>query len=216
MNNTSVLTFQNTEFDVVDIHNVAWLRLPQVGVALDYKNPYHLQKIYDRNSDEFTEEMTRIVELNTAGGRQQVRIFSLRGCHLIGMLSRTEKAKEFRKWVLDILEGRQMPRQIGHITVPQILSVQNQVSALLKELKRESNPAIRRTLHAQLDQACRLLSIPTPALAEIGHAALPDHESPLIEEFWEIFALLASSASNKLNHSRNKSLLAINMPQVRA
>lgn len=106
------LIFEETKFDVVDIHNIPWLRLPQVGAALGYENPYHLQKLFDRNSDEFTDEMVQTVELDTASGKQQVRIFSPRGCYLIGMLSRTEKAKAFRVWVLDVLEGRAMPRMI--------------------------------------------------------------------------------------------------------
>lgn len=60
-------------------------------------------KIYDRNADEFTPEMTALIEMQTNGGKQQVRIFSLRGAHLIAMFTRTKVAKEFRKWVLDIL-----------------------------------------------------------------------------------------------------------------
>ncbi|MDQ9668887.1 hypothetical protein RF033_15005, partial [Serratia marcescens] len=39
------------------------------------------------------------------------RIFSLRGAHLIGMFARTKLAKEFRKWVLDILD-----QEIGAVT----------------------------------------------------------------------------------------------------
>ena len=59
---TAVLTFQETEFDVVDIHNVPWLRLPQIGVALGYENPYKLQQLHARNADEFTKEMTQVLE----------------------------------------------------------------------------------------------------------------------------------------------------------
>ncbi|WP_354666697.1 P22AR C-terminal domain-containing protein, partial [Escherichia coli] len=32
------------------------------------------------------------------------RVFSLRGAHLIAMFARTPVAKEFRRWVLDILD----------------------------------------------------------------------------------------------------------------
>ena len=92
----AILTFENTEFDVVDIHNVPWLRLPQIGVALGYENPYKLQQLHARNADEFTDEMTQVLELPTAGGVQPVRVFSPRGCYLLGMLARTEKAKAFR------------------------------------------------------------------------------------------------------------------------
>lgn len=37
--------------------------------------------------------------------RRDVRVFSLRGAHLIAMLARTDRAKAFRRWVLDLLDG---------------------------------------------------------------------------------------------------------------
>lgn len=42
--------------------------------------------------------------INNSLRKKSVRIFSLRGAHLIAMFSRTPVAKEFRKWVLDILD----------------------------------------------------------------------------------------------------------------
>lgn len=118
----AILTFENTEFDVVDIHNVPWLRLPQIGVALGYENPYKLQQLHARNADEFTDEMTQVLDLPTAGGVQPVRVFSPRGCYLLGMLARTERAKAFRQWVLDVLEGRTVPQQVGHMSHGQRLA----------------------------------------------------------------------------------------------
>lgn len=165
---TTVLTFQETELDIVDIHNIPWLRLPQIGAALGYANQYHLQKVYAANADEFTDEMTRLMELPTAGGLQQVRIFSPRGCYLIGMLSRTDKAKEFRKWVLDVLEGRELPKEIGRMTIPQQIGTHRLRIALLRELKAETAPGIRRALHAQVAHVSRLLALPVPAITEIG------------------------------------------------
>ena len=49
--------------------------------------------------------MTALVDMQTKGGLQKARIFSLRGAHLLGMLARTERAKEFRRWALDVLES---------------------------------------------------------------------------------------------------------------
>jgi hypothetical protein len=49
--------------------------------------------------------MTAVIRLQTAGAMLDVRIFSLRGCHLLGMFTRTDRAKEFRRWVLDVLNG---------------------------------------------------------------------------------------------------------------
>lgn len=99
-------------------------------------------------------------------------------------------------------------------TIPQLLATQREIRKLLKELKLETDAALRRTLHAQLVQSCRLIAIPAPALEEIGHAAAPDHESPLLEEFWEVVDNLLAEGK-ALNHARDASLLALNLPQVR-
>ena len=105
MNTNFSLSFHNVDFDITDIHGQPWLRSFQIGSALGYKNPSSdMAKLYDRNADEFTDSMTQVIELPTAGGKQQVRVFSLRGAHLLGMLARTKAAKEFRRWVLDVLE----------------------------------------------------------------------------------------------------------------
>lgn len=104
------LTFQSTQFDIADHNGQPWLRLPQIGVALGYANQYHAQKLYQKHAAEFTDSMTAVVRLPTAGGEQEVRIFSLRGAHLLGMFARTAKAQEFRRWVLDVLEKETAPK----------------------------------------------------------------------------------------------------------
>lgn len=65
-----------------------------------------LRRLFARNRDEFTDDMTAILLMETAGGPQQVRIYSARGCHLMGMFSKTALARQFRQWVLDVLEGK--------------------------------------------------------------------------------------------------------------
>ena len=101
----TTLTFQNTTLSVINQRNQTFLTAKDLGSALGYKNPTgDISNIYDRNADEFTAEMTALIEMPTAGGIQKVRIFSLRGAHLIAMFARTKVAKDFRKWVLDILD----------------------------------------------------------------------------------------------------------------
>ncbi len=109
---TTALTFNSFTFDVVLQDGKQWLRLPQIGVALGYANPYKVQQVYDRNQDEFTNSMTTVLKLDTAGGAQDVRVFSLRGAHLLGMFARTDVAKAFRRWVLDVLD-REVDEQIA-------------------------------------------------------------------------------------------------------
>lgn len=141
------LAFQNTQFDIVDRNNQPWLRLPQIEGALGYANAGKaLSNIYSRNSDEFTDRMTALVELETAGGKQQVRIFSLRGAHLLGMLSRTKAAKEFRAWVLDVLEGiaeapakpKRQPKALPNgLTIDQQDAIKALVKARVESLPKE-------------------------------------------------------------------------------
>lgn len=101
----TALVFQNTQFDIVDRDNQPWLRSLQIAKALGYTDDKSIHRIYNRHSSEFTSGMTGVVKLTTPSGMQDVRIFSLRGDHLLGMFARTDKAKEFRKWVLDVLDG---------------------------------------------------------------------------------------------------------------
>lgn len=104
--NTTALIFRNTTFDVVDHNGDTWLRGLQVASALGYKNPSaDISNLYDRHADEFTADMTAMVKLPTEGGEQEIRIFSPRGCYALAMFARTKAAKEFRRWVLDVLEA---------------------------------------------------------------------------------------------------------------
>mgnify|MGYP003091404152 CR=1 FL=1 len=101
----TTLTFQNTTLSVINQHNQTYFTANDLGLALGYVDAIRsVKQIYDRNADEFTPEMTALVEMQTAGGLQKVRIFSLRGAHLIAMFARTKIAKAFRKWVLDVLD----------------------------------------------------------------------------------------------------------------
>lgn len=102
---TTVLTFQSTHFDIIEQNSQVWLTAPQIGMALGYKADDAISRIYRRNSEEFTSVMTETVKLTVSGNYQKtVRIFSLRGAHLIAMFSRTSIAKQFRRWVLDVLD----------------------------------------------------------------------------------------------------------------
>lgn len=101
-------------------------------------------------------------------------------------------------------------------TIPQLLASHRHIQALMQELKRETLPVLRVVLHSQLCQACRLISIPCPPLEEIGQNALPDHESPLLEEFWDAVDVLLADPENSLNHARCRGQIALNLPQLRA
>ncbi|HFV9291441.1 TPA: Bro-N domain-containing protein [Serratia fonticola] len=103
------LTFHNTTFAHMEMGGQIWLTASEIGQALEYADDKAIHRLYRKHADEFTNNMTGVVKVTTPGGMQDVRMFSLRGSHLIGMFARTSKAKEFRRWVLDILD-----REVAH------------------------------------------------------------------------------------------------------
>ena len=116
MNN--IITFHDKKLTVKDINGHIWLSAPDISAALGYKNADQVGKIYNRYKDEFTSDMSQTVELTVSGNlTKKVRVFSSRGCHLIAMFSKTPVAKEFRKWVLDVLDKLNTPQQPDLIPV---------------------------------------------------------------------------------------------------
>ncbi|MEE1853160.1 Bro-N domain-containing protein, partial [Acinetobacter baumannii] len=114
------LSFNEVKFNpVVRDNGQIYLTAGELAQALSYKSVKSVSNLYNANKDEFTDSMTQIIESVTAGNievtdsvtskqtrnlKKKVRVFSLRGCHLIAMFARTAVAKQFRKWVLDVLD----------------------------------------------------------------------------------------------------------------
>lgn len=98
------LTFKNHTFTPIIVNNQPYFGVLQIGVALNYARPELVNKVYNNHADEFTPDMSFLTTIDPPGGKQQVRVFSLRGCHLLAMFSKTPVAKEFRRWVLDLIE----------------------------------------------------------------------------------------------------------------
>jgi prophage antirepressor-like protein len=103
------LSFNDVTFSpVAQNDGQIWLTSTELAKALGYAETDSVSKIYNRNKDEFTSHMTTTVKMGvvrkTGKVTMSVRLFSLRGCHLLAMFAKTEVAKQFRKWVLDLLD----------------------------------------------------------------------------------------------------------------
>ncbi|MDM3287219.1 P22AR C-terminal domain-containing protein [Citrobacter sp. Cf042] len=97
--------------NIVPVQNVTgiWLTSADIAKALGYKSTKSISNLFSQYEDEFSQGMTMVIESMTNGvngstRRMKVRVFSLRGAHLVAMFARTPVAKEFRRWVLDILD----------------------------------------------------------------------------------------------------------------
>lgn len=156
----SNLTFNDINFTPVCQNNQIWLTSVELAKALGYSRSDYVTAIYNRKSDEFTSNMTQIIEItendkltvseNSSNLVKKIRIFSLRGCHLIAMFARTAIAKEFRKWVLDVLD-----KEIGEPVQVRAVITTEQRHTIQKAIKQKCqyNSAHYQTLyHALYDE----------------------------------------------------------------
>lgn len=137
----NTLTFNDVNFNPVERNGQIWLTSTDLAKALGYKSSDSITRIFNRNKDEFSQSMTHTIETvnltassKTKGLRAKIRIFSLRGCHLLAMFARTDIAKQFRKWVLDVLDKEVgAPVQVANqqLTSEQTLPLRNAVSKLV-------------------------------------------------------------------------------------
>lgn len=116
------LTFNEVNFSPVQHNNQIWLSASELAKALGYEKSNAVTQIYERNKEEFASDMTTTLKVSVVNSslsvenlklrfskkdanlEKTIRVFSLRGCHLITFFARTSVAKQFRKWVLDVLD----------------------------------------------------------------------------------------------------------------
>ncbi|HEY4467317.1 MAG TPA: BRO family protein [Klebsiella sp.] len=101
--------FQGFAFNPVTDGGSIWFTSTELAKALGYKKTDAISQIYARNADEFSESMSltlnmKVNGINNSLRNKSVRVYSLRGAHLVAMFASTPKAKEFRRWVLDIID----------------------------------------------------------------------------------------------------------------
>lgn len=138
----SDLNFQGIQLQPVANITDTWLTASQIGYALQYADDKAVQRIYSRHADEFTEKMTGVVKVTTPYGEQMVRAFSLRGAHLIAMFARTPKAKEFRQWVLDILD-----REVAHSPIAKQFSDEEIINLCYMQVWMEKSQRMSKALY---------------------------------------------------------------------
>ncbi|WP_338670923.1 BRO family protein [Pantoea dispersa] len=91
-----------------------WFTSANMAELLEYADEKSVNRLYTRNKDEFSTDMTRVVTVTTRNKNNELqynktRIFSSRGAHLLGMLAETKIAKSLRRWLLDIIEKEVQP-----------------------------------------------------------------------------------------------------------
>lgn len=141
---SQALCFNDVQFEIISRNGQPWITARQLSQALGYAREDSVLKIYERNKEEFSSMMSATVKMTVGLTEVVARIFSMRGCHLVGMLSRTPVAKAFRRWVLDVLdrlaaEERAALPEVPHIAItPSTTASRKPLEKLVKVWARQS------------------------------------------------------------------------------
>ena len=214
-NEVMPLAFNGIAISPVMRDGQIWMTASDLAKALDYSRVDNISKIYNRNVDEFTEAMTLNVNMGVKGfgngnSEKSVRIFSLRGCHLIAMFARTKVAKDFRVWVLDILDS-----EVGApVAEPTPMSVSNAdwtrylqaltIPEMVQLTGHSEKGVISGLYHATHSSEER--SPQQPTLPNI-----PPQVQTALDQFWDTVSQLDLQ---QINHSRDPQVLAISLPEL--
>ena len=214
-NEVMPLAFNGIAISPVMRDGQIWMTASDLAKALDYSRVDNISKIYNRNVDEFTEAMTLNVNMGVKGfgngnSEKSVRIFSLRGCHLIAMFARTKVAKDFRVWVLDILDS-----EVGApVAAPTPMSVSNadwtrylqaltipEMVQLTGHSERGVISGLYHATHSREERAPQQPTLPN----------IPPQVQTALDQFWDTVSQLDLQ---QINHSRDPEVLAISLPEL--
>lgn len=206
----ATLSFNGNDLNPVEREGQIWMTSADIAKALDYADVRSVTKIYSRNAEEFTSAMTTVVKLTTVRKTGNVemdnRIFSLRGCHLIAMFANTKVAKDFRKWVLDILD-----REVSTPAIKQPPAITDadwvrySRSMTIPEMAQftgHSEQQVINALHKVMGSKVHTTN-PAPVMTPEMQYAL--------DQFW---GFIATQDIKALNHSHKSHELAISIPEV--
>lgn len=144
----SDLNFQGKAIIPVAGISGTWLTSADLARALQYSNSRAVTMIFNKYADEFTSGMSQVLEVSTSGNyRKKVRVFSLRGAHLIAMFARTDVAKEFRRWVLDILD-----REVANSPIAKQFTDEELISLCYQQLWMENSQKVCKELYPAMKQ----------------------------------------------------------------
>lgn len=152
---TNVNIVAKSEFNfqgkaLVPVSNISgvWFTSADLAKALKYSNSRAVTMLYNKYADEFTSGMSQVLEVSTSGNyRKKVRVFSLRGAHLIAMFARSDVAKEFRRWVLDILD-----REVEHSPIAKQFTDEELISLSYMWIWMDKGQRVSKAIYPAMKQ----------------------------------------------------------------
>lgn len=207
------LAFNGVNLNPVEREGQIWMTSADLAKALGYSSTKSITNLFNANKDEFTSGMTMVIDsvtngINDSKRKMAVRIFSLRGCHLIALFSRTKIAKSFRVWVLDILDreaGVPVADQPPAITDADWVRYSRSMTIPeMAQFTGNSEQQVINALHKVMGSKVHTTN-PAPVMTpELQYA---------LDQFWRF---VATQDLAKINHSHKAHELAISIPDIYA
>jgi len=101
---------------------------------------------------------------------REARLFSARGAHLLAMFARTPVAKQFRHWVLDVLEGACAGGRHDKLPLGQELSLIRLSVTLMDKVARCENRDMAEELFRRLMRVNRAMGMQTLPFVDLAVA----------------------------------------------
>lgn len=126
-------SFGDIPCDIYRKDSELYMTIEQLAQALGYADRSGVQKIFDRNGYLKTSEFSTRDKLSLVEGNRTVTrdviVFTEDGIYEVTMLSKTEKAREFRAWVRNLLKSiREGEAVVVPATTPQTPTVTKALS----------------------------------------------------------------------------------------
>ncbi|EOX4269994.1 BRO family protein [Citrobacter freundii] len=179
----SELTFQEQTITTYDNGDSRiWFTSEQISALLGYADEKQVNKIFQRHNDEFTDSMTTLTKVTKDGINNSlreidVRLFSPRGAHLIGMVSRTKVAKDLRRWMLDLVEKESgieiVPLDVNGLLQMTGQQIHNQIAAF-DDLSFKHRGQKGSGLLAQRKKDIKRVKEATKLALQLTQIAIPD------------------------------------------
>lgn len=94
----------DTQVPAVFLNQTYYIPAKEVAEQLGYASVDAMNKVYLRNKDEFVENDVIMATVQTPGGPQETRCYSLEGIYALGMLAKTAPAKQLRRVIKAIMK----------------------------------------------------------------------------------------------------------------
>lgn len=210
MNQLTPFAFDSHAIRVVNLDGATWFVGKDVALALGYADPTNAIKQHCRGV------VKHHPILDALGRTQEARLLTEPDVFRLIVGSRLPAAERFEQWVFEeVLPTLRRTGQWGQQR--DWVAEQAQLQGLVAAIRAEGSPEVRAALHGQLAQFCARYELPVPSLTGIVAAtpAAATANPALVLEFMDTVDA-CEAAGARLNHARDATLRAYNLPQARA